>query len=101
MRAVVLLAVAVTFAGAFACSRSELFGFDDVAAVTEDASTLADGGDAGPAASVISPALQKALNCAELVRDVCGGNMYEPGAPWPTYQRCSTHASRTTAVGPK
>jgi hypothetical protein len=99
----VLAVLAVASIGAFACSRSELFGFDtDVNESDSDAGTLSDSGDDADALDASSDAVVlKPLVCPQVGGDVCGGNMYQPGAPWPTYQRCSSHASRTTAVGPK
>jgi outer membrane protein assembly factor BamB len=83
-----------------ACSRSELDGELFTGLVPGprpllDAGTDAASPDAGEDAGV--PA---ALSCTKIVSDVCGTNMYQPGAPWPTYQRCSSHQGRTTAVGP-
>ena len=102
MRAVVVLVIAC--AGAFACSRSELFGFGTDLPLDDsgsDASSIADAeADAAVDATTDAPQL-KGLVCPPVPRDVCGDNMYQPGAPWPTYQRCSSHASRTDVIGPK
>src|SRR5579863_10339791 len=89
---------ALACAAAFACSRSELFDYGDLEGygLGLDGGALLDA-DAAPDAS--DDALPvKLLTCAEIVHDVCGGDMYQPGAPWPTYQRCSSHTSRGTAV---
>jgi hypothetical protein len=101
-----LVVIALVCAGAFACSRSELFGFDDSDLAFDDAgpdaSTLADAEEPDDAAdATIDSPILKELHCPPVSLDVCGGNAYQPGAPWPTYQRCSSHASRTNVVGPK
>ena len=85
---------------AFACSRSELFDF----ALVEPLDG-ADGGDAGPDGEALLDGATDApplaiLTCPKVSQDVCGTNMYQAGAPWPTYQRCSSHAGRTDIVGP-
>jgi outer membrane protein assembly factor BamB len=93
-----LLLVGFVFVG-LACSRTELFGELETAPDT----TRADaGGDAADAALEAGEdaSLPIALVCPKSAADLCGTNMYEPGAPWPTYQRCSSHAGRTTVAGP-
>ncbi|MGO8995972.1 MAG: PQQ-binding-like beta-propeller repeat protein [Polyangiaceae bacterium] len=94
----VAAALAVT---GFACSRSELIDWGTIEGLE---SPIFDAGlDATDAAEDADDAATKipvALSCTKEVFDVCGTNMYQPGAPWPTYQRCSSHLGRTTAVGP-
>jgi hypothetical protein len=91
-----------------ACSRSGLFaegemgyGLDTVDAATRvDAGPDADedAADAQPDGPMLVP---QAFVCPERVLDECGDNAYEPGSPWPTFQRCSSHTGATTAIGPK
>jgi hypothetical protein len=38
--------------------------------------------------------------CPQAKLDVCGDTNYRAGAPWPTFQRCSSHLGRTSVVGP-